>query len=86
MAIGTNNKREVLREGLRINIHYKAVSAKVWYLFYQTYGGGPALPRESIDIYSKPVTSYISNSFVKGQTQTYLLELKKMLQGAKEDQ
>ena len=45
-----------MRQGLRINIHYKAVNAKVWYLLSETYGGGPALARESIDIYSKSVS------------------------------
>ena len=38
---------------LRINIHYKAVSARVWFILHQAYQGGPVLCRESIDIYSK---------------------------------
>lgn len=66
MILGSENEMIKLREGLRITVHYKAVSCKVWYLLHQTYGGGPSIARESIDIYSKPLTSAISNTFVKG--------------------
>lgn len=55
---------ETLKKELRVNIDYKAVSSKVWYFFLQTYGGGPIIARESIDIYSKPVSG-IHTTFEK---------------------
>ena len=79
MILGSDGEVTGLREGLRITVNYRAVSCKVWYLLHQTYGGGPQIARESIDIYSKPLASTISNTFIKGQTLTYLISLKKIL-------
>jgi hypothetical protein len=42
-----------LREGLRVNIHYRAVNPNVWHILQRNYGGGPAIAREALDIYSK---------------------------------
>ncbi len=35
--------------------HYRGVVKEVWDYFHQLYGGGPAICRQVIDIYSRPV-------------------------------
>ena len=47
-----------LVEGLRINLHYRAIPESVWKIFKANYGGGPEIVRESMDIYSREVVSY----------------------------
>jgi len=42
-----------LKDGLRVNIHYRAVNPNVWYVLQRNYGGGPLVAREALDIYSK---------------------------------
>ena len=40
------------REGLLKAKHYRAVNHKVWSFFQDSYGGGPTLVRERVDIYA----------------------------------
>jgi len=46
-----------LLEGLRINLHYRALPECVWKIFKANYGGGPEIIRESMDIYSREVVN-----------------------------
>lgn len=55
---GSLNK--LLKAGLRVNIHYKAVSPYVWYLLQVNYQGGPSLVREAIDIYSQDMQRHLN--------------------------
>lgn len=41
------------RPGLLRVVHYRGVNAAVWTFLQQRYGGGPALPRWTLDIYSE---------------------------------
>mmetsp|Transcript_3472 Transcript_3472/g.8768 ORF Transcript_3472/g.8768 Transcript_3472/m.8768 type:complete len:105 (-) Transcript_3472:217-531(-) len=40
------------RSGLEKGRHYRGVNAAVWDFFQNIYGGGPAIPRISLDIYA----------------------------------
>lgn len=42
------------RKGLLRGVHYRAVNPRVWQYLLARYGGGPAIPRPHIDIYSTP--------------------------------
>eukprot|EP00028_Trichosphaerium_sp_Am-I-7-wt_P008963 CAMPEP_0168527916 /NCGR_PEP_ID=MMETSP0405-20121227/12916_1 /TAXON_ID=498012 /ORGANISM="Trichosphaerium sp, Strain Am-I-7 wt" /LENGTH=621 /DNA_ID=CAMNT_0008551177 /DNA_START=432 /DNA_END=2297 /DNA_ORIENTATION=- len=42
------------KENLKRRAHYRGVVEEVWLFFHDTYGGGPAIVRESINIYAKP--------------------------------
>jgi len=44
------------RNNLRLRIDYIGVNARVWWLFMHVHGGGPALCREELDIYSADCT------------------------------
>ena len=43
------------RQGLRRVVDYRGVNARVWAVLVAAYGGGPAIPRATIDIYSVEV-------------------------------
>jgi ubiquitin carboxyl-terminal hydrolase 20/33 len=43
---------EKTRNNLRLRLDYIGVNARVWWLFMHVHGGGPALVREELDIYS----------------------------------
>jgi hypothetical protein len=45
-----------LRRELRVNMHYRAVNPNVWFVLHRNYGGGPAVTREALDIYSKDMS------------------------------
>ena len=55
-----------LVEGLRINLHYRAIPESVWKIFKANYGGGPEIVRESMDIYSREVVRLVARQ--TGQT------------------
>lgn len=57
VELGQHPKQKKLAEGLRINIHYRAIPESVWKILSTNYGGGPAIVRESIDIYSREIAS-----------------------------
>ena len=62
-------KQPELKQGLRVNINYRAVNPNVWYLFYTNYGGAstvPTLAREAIDIYSRDMSHIIKIYYGKG--------------------
>jgi hypothetical protein len=40
------------KSNLRLRIDYIGVNARVWWLFMHVHGGGPAICREELDIYS----------------------------------
>mmetsp|Transcript_93927 Transcript_93927/g.242689 ORF Transcript_93927/g.242689 Transcript_93927/m.242689 type:complete len:1098 (-) Transcript_93927:450-3743(-) len=42
----------VPRKNLRLRIDYIGVNARVWWLFMHVHGGGPAICREELDVYS----------------------------------
>ena len=42
------------RSGLLRGTHYRGVNEGVWNYLFAIYGGGPALMRNSIDIYEPP--------------------------------
>jgi len=46
------DKNDALRQNLRLKIDYIGVNARVWWLFMHVHGGGPAICREDLDIYS----------------------------------
>jgi|688.fasta_scaffold714584_1 hypothetical protein len=48
-----------LKEGLRVNIHYRAVNPSVWYVLQRNYGGGPVIAREAVDIYSRDMAQHL---------------------------
>mmetsp|Transcript_34467 Transcript_34467/g.73426 ORF Transcript_34467/g.73426 Transcript_34467/m.73426 type:complete len:880 (-) Transcript_34467:214-2853(-) len=41
------------RSGLKLRIDYIGVNARVWWLFMHVHGGGPALCRQELDLYSE---------------------------------
>lgn len=43
---------EKLRDNLKVRVDYIGVNARVWWLFMHVHGGGPAIVREDLDIYS----------------------------------
>ncbi|CAG8445766.1 5584_t:CDS:10 [Diversispora eburnea] len=43
------------RPGMKKGIDYRGVNIKVWTYFQDTYGGGPAVFRATIDLYSPPI-------------------------------
>mmetsp|Transcript_27996 Transcript_27996/g.34142 ORF Transcript_27996/g.34142 Transcript_27996/m.34142 type:complete len:167 (+) Transcript_27996:319-819(+) len=45
------------RKNLKIALHYRGINKKVWDFFMETYGGGPAIIRRSLDIYEKEIQS-----------------------------
>jgi DUSP domain len=59
IALEDGTCRLQLKQGLRVNIHYRAVNANVWLVLQRNYGGGPAIAREALDIYSKDVSSKV---------------------------
>jgi len=42
-----------LRKNLRLKLDYIGVNARVWSLFMHVHGGGPAIVRDELDMYSK---------------------------------
>lgn len=56
-----------LKDNLRINVHYKAVSWPVWLILATTYGATWVISKESIDI-SSPSVSAGPNSLVEAAT------------------
>jgi len=42
-----------LREKLRLRLDYIGVNARVWWLFMHFHGGGPAIVRDDLDMYSE---------------------------------
>mmetsp|Transcript_17196 Transcript_17196/g.49750 ORF Transcript_17196/g.49750 Transcript_17196/m.49750 type:complete len:942 (-) Transcript_17196:70-2895(-) len=47
-----DRKTGQIRSGLKLRIDYIGVNARVWWLFKHLHGGGPAICREDLDIYS----------------------------------
>jgi hypothetical protein len=41
---------------LEVNKDYRGVNREVWEQLLQIYGGGPAIVREDLDIYSNDLT------------------------------
>jgi len=58
-SLDGHESQQTLREGLRVNIHYRAVNPKVWYILYHNYGGGPPVAREAIDVYSRDMAQHL---------------------------
>ena len=46
----------MIKPGLELNKHYRGVNKEVWVLLQKIYGGGPAIVRDKLDIYSKDFT------------------------------
>mmetsp|Transcript_52980 Transcript_52980/g.95656 ORF Transcript_52980/g.95656 Transcript_52980/m.95656 type:complete len:157 (+) Transcript_52980:44-514(+) len=47
----------VLRKNLRLKLDYIGVNARVWWLFMHIHGGGPAIVREELEIYSQELSA-----------------------------
>ncbi|CAE7349073.1 usp33 [Symbiodinium natans] len=45
-----------LRKNLRLKLDYIGVNARVWWLFMHVHGGGPAIVRDELEIYSKELS------------------------------
>lgn len=45
-------KRQV-RSGLQRSVHYRAVNQDIWRYLQGVYGGGPTIPRKSVNIYGE---------------------------------
>jgi hypothetical protein len=43
-----------VKSGLTRKVHYRGVCQNVWEFFVKVYGGGPAIARTELDLYSKP--------------------------------
>merc|ERR1719221_909413 len=63
----------VPRSGLRLRVDYIGVNARVWWLFMHVHGGGPAICRDELDIYSAEIPP---------ETELYLDELRRTGKGA----
>jgi len=48
----------VIKKGLELNKDYRGVNKEVWILLHKIYGGGPAIAREELDIYSNDMTDH----------------------------
>ena len=49
-----------------MNVEYRGVNKDVWDLISKIYGGGPAIIRESLNIYSRDATKEALGSKSKG--------------------
>merc|ERR1740121_1576295 len=67
------NKTGQLRDKLKIRTDYIGVNGRVWWLFMHVHGGGPAICREELDIYSAEVPP---------ETELYLDDLRRTGKGA----
>mmetsp|Transcript_21289 Transcript_21289/g.68944 ORF Transcript_21289/g.68944 Transcript_21289/m.68944 type:complete len:957 (-) Transcript_21289:68-2938(-) len=47
------DKTGAIRSNLKLRIDYIGVNARVWWLFMHVHGGGPAICRTSLDLYSE---------------------------------
>jgi len=69
---------KTLRDGLQPIVDYRGLSAREWSTFYDWYGGGPAVRRETLDIYSKPVQPKVSHLSLSERTQLVKAQKQKL--------
>jgi hypothetical protein len=54
------------------NEHYRAVNEFVWEAYIRYYGGGPAIVRDTFDIYSQQVKSKFDDKLSKTEYHLFL--------------
>jgi hypothetical protein len=74
-AIG---KEFEIKPNLKFNVDYRGVNKRVWDILIKTYGGGPAIVRDSADIYSNnPFDEMLLNSKVNAYIKNKTLMINK---------